>query len=243
MKIAGKLVAERIQTFAGFFGVILFIAFFLLSIYGILSGDFDFTEKLFKSVGNIAAILGGAIFLAVIAAIIFSLILKNRYKLKTTVQIDSLDGKIASQVSAEIYNTTQEALVLEKIGFLSAEWRTKKERGKIQSEFVYFPVECALVSSQKLPFVLEAGALEVFAFDAKKVFSDNTIYKMFYDVSPQNKKLKFYDGDATEGCFRMQIKDKRLKLFSKKSKSFSPYIWLIFFLFSAAVLLLALSKN
>ncbi|MBO6103243.1 MAG: hypothetical protein J6P03_08340 [Opitutales bacterium] len=143
----------------------------------------------------------------------------------------------------EIWNTTREALALEKIGFLSAEWRTKKERGKIQSEFVYFPVECAIVSNRKLPFVLEAGALEVFTFDTKKAFSGNTIYKMFYDVSPQNKKLKFYDGDATEGCFRMQIKDKRLKLFSKKSKSLSPYIWLIFFFFLAAVLLIVLSKN
>ena len=233
MKITDKLFAKKIQTVCRVFSAVLFFVFFTLFIYGAFANDFNFIETLFNTLKKIAIVAGCAFFLLIIVFIFFSLKQKKRYELKTMLQIDSPEGEIAKQVSIELWNTSQEALKIEKIGFLSAEWRTKKVHGKIQKEVVYFPVEAAVVSNKKPPFVLEAGALEVFTFDTEEIFSSYTIYKFFYDIAPANRKLKFYDADAEDGCLRMKIKDRRLRLFSKKSKSLYSNVLLMFACFVA----------
>lgn len=233
MKITDKLFAEKIQIVFRFLAVILFVVVVMFSIFGAFTNDFNLVDNVLDYISKIIVVIAVALVLLVIVFIFFSFRQKKRYELKTMLQIDSLEGEIAKQVSIELWNTSQEALKIEKIGFLSAEWRTKKVHGKIQKEVVYFPVEAAVVSNKKPPFVLEAGALEVFTFDTEEIFSSYTIYKFFYDIAPANRKLKFYDADAADGYLRMKIKDRRLRLFSKKSKSLYSNVLLMFACFVA----------
>lgn len=246
MKITDKLIASRIQIVCRILSVVLFAFVFMLFICGAFANDFDFFDKTFRWLDNVLIVAAVALVLFVFVFVMISLKQKKRYELKTMLQIDSPEGEIAKQVSIELWNTSQEALKIEKIGFLSAEWRTKKVHGKFQEELVYFPVEAAVVSNKKPPFVLEAGALEVFTFDTEEIFSSYTIYKFFYDIAPANRKLKFYDADAEDGCLRMKIKDRRLRLFSKKSKSLYLQVWLMLAcfvaIFSALFLFGSLSK-
>lgn len=246
MKITDKLFASRIQIVCRILSVVLFAFVFMLFICGAFANDFDFFDKTFRWLDNVLIVAAVALVLVVFVFVMISLKQKKRYELKTMLQIDSPEGEIAKQVSIELWNTSQEALKIEKIGFLSAEWQRKKVHGKFQEELVYFPVEAAVVSNKKPPFVLEAGALEVFTFDTEEIFSSYTIYKFFYDIAPANRKLKFYDADAEDGCLRMKIKDKRLRLFSKKSKSLYLQVWLMLAcfvaIFSALFLFGSLSK-
>lgn len=246
MRITDKLIASRIQIVCRLLSVVLFAFVFMLFICGAFANDFDFFDKTFRWLDNVLIVAAVSLVLFIIVFAVFSFKQKKRYELKTMLQIDSLDGKIANQVSIELWNTSQEALKIEKIGFLSAQWQRKKVHGKFQEELVYFPVEGGLVLDKKLPFVLEAGALEVFTFDVKNAFSAYTIYKFFYDIAPAGRKLKIFDGDASEGCLRIRVKDKRLRLFSKKSKSPYLQVWLMLAcfvaVFSALFLLGTLTK-
>lgn len=246
MKITDKLIASRIQIVCRILSVVLFAFVFMLFICGAFANDFDFFDKTFRWLDNVLIVAVVALVLFVFVFVMISLKQKKRYELKTMLQIDSPEGEIAKQVSIELWNTSQEALKIEKIGFLSAQWQRKKVHGKFQEELVYFPVEAAIVSNKKPPFVLEAGALEVFTFDTEEIFSSYTIYKFFYDIAPANRKLKFYDADAEDGCLRMKIKDRRLRLFSKKSKSLYLQVWLMLAcfvaIFSALFLFGSLSK-
>lgn len=246
MKITDKLFASRIQIVCRILSVVLFAFVFMLFICGAFANDFDFFDKTFRWLDNVLIVAAVALVLVVFVFVMISLKQKKRYELKTMLQIDSPEGEIAKQVSIELWNTSQEALKIEKIGFLSAQWQRKKVHGKFQEELVYFPVEAAIVSNKKPPFVLEAGALEVFTFDTEEIFSSYTIYKFFYDIAPANRKLKFYDADAEDGCLRMKIKDRRLRLFSKKSKSLYLQVWLMLAcfvaIFSALFLFGSLSK-
>ncbi|MDX8414620.1 hypothetical protein [Intestinicryptomonas porci] len=246
MKITDKLIANRIQIVCRILSVVLFSFVFMLFICGAFANDFDFFDKTFRWLDNVLIVAAVALVLFVFVFVMISFKQKKRYELKTMLQIDSLEGEIAKQVSIELWNTSQEALKIEKIGFLSAQWQRKKVHGKFQEELVYFPVEAAIVSNKKPPFVLEAGALEVVTFDTEEIFSAYTIYKFFYDIAPAGRKLKIFDGDASEGCLRIRVKDKRLRLFSKKSKSLYLQVWLMLAcfvaIFSALFLFGSLSK-